>query len=414
MWQGKIDVLLKEFNEFFENNCVPNEVVFMEEVAANRKRGDPFGGVPILDAVKKKAKSCGLWNLFLPAVSGLSQCEYATVAEVMGRIPCFVEAFNCDAPDTGNMEVLHTYGTAEQRKKWLGPLLNGEIRSAFCMTEPDVASSDASNIQCKADLCKRDGIDCWCINGTKWWCTGAGHAKCALFIVLVRTEGDSRHSSHTMLLVPRETSGVSVGRAMEVFGDDDAPRGHFEVFFKNAIVPVTSSTILGPGKGFEIAQGRLGPGRIHHCMRSIGMAERAFTLLVERSLTRKTFGRRLAQHGVVQQWISQCRIEIDQARLLVLHCAQLLDAEGCAIEPNKPKSLRLLQLISMIKVVVPRVACLVIDRAIQTHGAKGLSQDTILHRLYVGQRSLRIADGPDEVHEMNVARYEVKKSFSKL
>lgn len=440
MWSGRFTELREAFLQFFTAECVPNEQLFYEQVASNRKCGRTWDPVPILEDIKAKAKSAGLWNLFLPSVSGLTQREYAIIAETMGRVPCFIDAFNCDAPDTGNMEVLHIYGTDAQKRTWLVPLLSGSIRSAFCMTEPAVASSDATNIACLAEATTNgDGVACWKVNGTKWWSTGAGHSKCAVYIVLVRTSGgaashggaapttnqssssSARHESHTMLIIPRNTPGVSVGRPLEVFGDDDAPRGHFEVHFRDVLVPVVDSTIVGPGKGFEIAQGRLGPGRVHHCMRSIGMAERALELLVARSIARKTFGKRLAQHGMVQHAIARSRIEIDQARLLVLHCADLLDAEGNAAHHNSAvahrgqRSERLLQIISMIKVVAPQMACAVIDRAIQVHGGKGLSQDSILTRLYAGQRSLRIADGPDEVHEMAVARYELKQHLmSKL
>jgi alkylation response protein AidB-like acyl-CoA dehydrogenase len=425
MWKGRFLELRETVARVMEAEVAPNEQLFYQQVAANRAAGKTWDSVPILEALKVKAKAAGLWNLFLPSVSGLTQREYAVLAETMGRVPCFIEAFNCDAPDTGNMEVLHIYGTAAQQQRWLVPLMDGTIRSAFCMTEPAVASSDATNIACVAELCKNsEGVDCWKINGSKWWSTGAGHKHCAVYIVLVRTEKGSdhrkRHTSHTMLLVPRNTPGVTLGRPLEVFGDDDAPRGHFEVNFTDVIVPVIDSTIVGAGKGFEIAQGRLGPGRVHHCMRSIGMAERALDLMVARSVARKAFGKRLAQHGMVQDAIGRSRIEIDQARLLVLRCAELLDEEAAATglslsHDAKPKSERLLQLISMIKVVAPQVACAVIDRSIQVHGAKGLSQDSVLGRLYAGQRSLRIADGPDEVHMMAVARFELKKHLmSKL
>jgi alkylation response protein AidB-like acyl-CoA dehydrogenase len=300
------------------------------------------------------------------------------------------------------METLHLYGNPEQKKKWLAPLLDGTIRSAFCMTEPAVASSDAANISCTA---VRDG-DEYVINGRKWWSSGLGHPRCDLLIVMVKTDptNSNRHRQQSMILVPTNTPGVEKIRALTVFGHDDAPHGHLEVAFTNVRVPVTN-VLRGEGEGFAIAQGRLGPGRIHHCMRAIGMGERALELMVQRAVSREAFGRRLAQHGMVQEQIALSRMELDQARLLVLHCAHLIDTVGTK---------GAFQQIAMIKVVAPRVACAVIDRAIQVHGAAGVSQDTVLTRLYAGQRTLRIADGPDEVHLVTVARVEVARAAKKL
>lgn len=405
MWKGRFAELRDEFNAFFDARIITNELKYYEQLAANRASGNPWQLVPIVTALKEEAKGKNLFNLFLPAVSGLTQYEYAQLAETMGRQPWAVEVFNCDAPDTGNMETLHLYGTDVQKKQWLEPLLSGEIRSAFCMTEKGVASSDATNIATRAVL-SADGKT-YTINGRKWWTSGFGHPNCKILIVMVKTAGDSetnRHKQQSMILVPRDTPGIKAIRPLHVFGSDDAPHGHFEVAFENVVVPA-SNILLGEGRGFEIAQGRLGPGRIHHCMRSIGMAERALELMVLRAAERKTFGKRLLQHGMVQEKIAESRVEIDQARLLVLHAADTIDKFGTK---------RAFQLIAMIKVAAPRAACNAIDRAIQVFGGAGVSQDTVLPMLYIGQRSLRIADGPDEVHLMTIAKVEAKKQLQRV
>ena len=402
MWKGRFAELVTKFDAFFKAKIEPNESVFFEQVEAARKLGNPWVAMPITEELKQAAKAEGLWNLFLPSVSGLTQHEYAQIAEKMGRVPSLVDVFNCDAPDTGNMETLHLYGTPAQKKEWLEPLLEGKIRSAFCMTEPAVASSDAANISCVA---VKDG-DHYVINGRKWWSSGFGHPNCKILIVMAKTSPNhaNRHKQQSMILVPADTPGVKKIRALHVFGHDDAPHGHLEVSFTNVRVPVTN-ILLEEGAGFAIAQGRLGPGRVHHCMRAIGMAERALELMVQRALTREAFGRKLHQHGMVQEQIALSRIELDQARLLVLHCAHLIDTVGTK---------GAFQHIAMIKVVAPRVACNVIDRAIQVHGGAGVSQDSVLSRLYTGQRTLRIADGPDEVHLVTVARFEAGRQAKRL
>jgi len=353
---------------------------------------------PIMESLKKKARAAGLWNLFLPDAehgAGLSNLDYAPLAEITGRSLIAPEVYNCNAPDTGNMEVLAHFGSDAQKSRWLGPLLAGEIRSAFAMTEPDVASSDATNIATRID---RDGTH-YVINGHKWWTTGAMDPRCAVFIVMGVTNPDAEpHRRHAMILVPRDTPGVRIVRALEVFGFDDAPHGHAELIFENARVPA-ENLILGEGRGFEIAQGRLGPGRIHHCMRLIGLAQRALESMIDRAKSRIAFGKLLAAQGMVQDAIAQSRCDIEQARLLTLAAASTLDREG--IKGAKDA-------IGMIKIVAPRMACGVIDRAMQIHGAAGLSGDNFLAHAYAGARALRLADGPDEVHIAALAKSMLK------
>ena len=356
-----------------------------------------------IGALKRKARALGLWNLFLPKYHaegpGLTNLEYAHLAEVMGRYPLSSEACNCSAPDTGNMETIAKYGNAEQKRRWLGPLMNGEIRSVFLMTEPRVASSDATNIETRIELDAR--TDEYVINGRKWWSSGAMDPRCKIGVLMGKTNPAApRHRQQSMVLVPMDAPGITVLRALEVFGYDDAPHGHAEVTFKDVRVP-RANLLLGEGRGFEIAQGRLGPGRIHHCMRAIGSAEVAQDLMVARAQTRTAFGKKLHKHGTVARDIATNRMEIDQARLLVLHCAALIDAHGDARGARKE--------VAMIKVVVPQMACRVIDRALQAHGGAGVCQDFPLAEMYAHMRTLRIADGPDEVHVRTVARLEMRK-----
>ena len=373
-----------------------------EYVAETGKNGDRWTHTPrqveILEGLKAKAKAAGLWNLWrTQAEGGLTTVEYAYLAEEMGKSPIGAEVFNCSAPDTGNMEVLDRYGSPGQKKQWLDPLLDGRIRSAYLMTEPDMASSDATNISMR---CERDGGE-WVLNGEKWWASGAGDPRCRIYIVMVRTGGDDlpKHARHSMILVPAGTPGVTVLRAMEVYGDDDAPHGHMHIRFENVRVP-EDAIILGEGRGFEIAQGRLGPGRIHHCMRAIGQAEMALDLMCRRSLAREAFGRKLAQLGANYDIIAECRMEIEMARLLCLKAAWMMDqGDPRAAAPW----------ISQIKVVAPRVALKVTDEAAQMFGAKGISQDTPLARMWTHLRTLRLADGPDAVHRRQVARAELKR-----
>jgi acyl-CoA dehydrogenase len=377
-------------NAFMDEHIYPNEQRYTAEI----DQGDRWQPLELIDELKQKAKAAGLWNLFLPDISGLSNVDYAPLAETMGRVPWASEVFNCSAPDTGNMEVLHLYGTDEQKERWLKPLLAGEIRSCFSMTEPDVASSDATNI--KASIVG-DG-DYYILNGEKWWSTGGGDARCKLAIFMGKTDETApRHLQQSMVLVPMETPGVVIQRQLDVFGFDDAPIGHSQISFINVRVP-KENVLLGEGRGFEIAQGRLGPGRVHHCMRLIGAAERSLELMCERSDARNAFGKSLAEQGVIRQWIAEARCSIDQARLLVLKAAWRMDTAG-----NKAARKE----IAMIKAVVPQMALNVIDRAIQVHGAAGVSQDTPLAGFWIAARSLRLADGPDEVHLESIARAEL-------
>jgi acyl-CoA dehydrogenase len=381
---------------FMEEHVYRAEPVFERQLEAAADRWD---GLPVMAELKAKAKAAGLWNLFLPRrhyPDALTNLEYAPLCEIMGRSPIGPEPFNCSAPDTGNMETLILYGTGEQKERWLKPLMEGEIRSCFAMTEPAVASSDATNI--RAEI-RRDG-DHYVIRGRKWWTSGAMDRRCKIAIVMGMTDPDAEpYRRQSMVLVPMDTPGVKVVRALSIFGYDDAPHGHAEVDFDNVRVPV-SNILLGEGRGFEIAQGRLGPGRIHHCMRSIGVAERALEDMCRRAISRTAFGRPIADHGVTRHWIAESRIEIDQARLLTLHAAHMMDTVG-----NKAARAE----IAMIKVVAPNVAQKVIDRAIQVCGGAGVSQDFHLAYAYARTRVLRLADGPDEVHRETVAKQELRK-----
>jgi acyl-CoA dehydrogenase len=373
----------------------PNERVYHEQLEHQKTR---WAIPPVMEELKAKARAAGLWNLFLPAHDGgLSNYDYAPLCEVMGRSPIAPEAFNCSAPDVGNMEVLLKYGTPEQKEKWLKPLLAGEIRSGFGMTEPDIASSDATNIQSRI---VRDG-DHYVINGRKWWTTGAPDPRCKIMIFMGKTDPNAaRHLQQSMILVPADTPGVKVVRPLTVFGYDHAPHGHGEVVYENVRVPA-SNMLLGEGRGFEIAQGRLGPGRIHHCMRAIGLAERALETMIYRVKQRVAFGKPLAEQGGIRQEIAESRIEIDQARLLTLNAAAMMDKQG-----NKAARKE----IAMIKVAAPNMALRVIDRAIQAHGAAGVSGDFNLAEAYAHARTLRIVDGPDEVHLEAIAKMELGKN----
>jgi acyl-CoA dehydrogenase len=383
------------------DEIMPLDEEFLAEVG---RGGDRWGFTPrqaeILDGLKAKARERGLWNFWLTGSAsgyGLTTVEYAYLAEEMGKAHLGAETFNCSAPDTGNMEVLERHGSAEHKERWLAPLLVGEIRSAYLMTEPDVASSDATNISMR---CERDGDD-YVLNGEKWWASGAGDPRCKIYIVMVKTGGDDepKHRRHSMVLVQAGTAGVSKLRPMQVYGDDDAPHGHMHLKFENVRVPV-SNLILGEGRGFEIAQGRLGPGRIHHCMRAIGQAERALELMCTRSLRREAFGKKLAELGANFDIIAECRMEIEMARLLCLKAAWMIDqGDARAAAPW----------ISQIKVVAPRVALKVTDEAVQMFGAQGISQDTPLARSWTHLRTLRLVDGPDAVHRRQIARAELKK-----
>ena len=388
---------------FMDEHIYPNEARFFEEIAANRAKGNAWVPTQIVEELKPKAQAAGLWNLFLPkstrAPQGLSNLEYAPLCEIMGRVPFAAEIFNCSAPDTGNMETLERYASESLKDEWLEPLLRGEIRSAFLMTEPDVASSDATNIECEI---RRDG-DHYVINGRKWWSSGAGDPRCAVYIVMGKTNPDAgRHEQQSMVVVPANAPGITVVRALSVFGYDDAPHGHMEVTLKNVRVPV-DNMLLGEGRGFEIAQGRLGPGRIHHCMRTIGIAERALELMCQRLNTRVAFGREVARQTVWQERIAESRCMIEQARLLTLKAAHMMDTVGNKVAKAE---------IAMIKIVAPQMACQIIDWAIQAHGGGGVSQDFPLAYAYAHQRTLRLADGPDEVHRNSLAKLELAKHLA--
>ena len=390
----KVTDLQTRLRAFMNEHVYPNEAEFERQVAT----GDRWQPVQLVEDLKPKAREAGLWNLFLPDErgAGLTNLEYAPLCETMGRVHWAPEVFNCSAPDTGNMEVLARYGTPQQQQRWLEPLLAGEIRSCFCMTEPDVASSDATNVRSSVH---RDG-DSYVLNGRKWWSSGAADPRCKVAIFMGKSDPEApKHKQQSMILVPLETPGVTIERVLNVFGYDHAPHGHAEISFDNVRVPA-ANMILGEGRGFEIAQGRLGPGRIHHCMRLVGQAERALEAMCRRALQRETFGRRVAEHGVVRADIARSRIEIEQARLLTLQAAHLMDTVG-----NKAARAE----ISMIKVVAPSMALGVIDRAIQVFGGAGVSNDTFLAAAWANARTLRLADGPDEVHVESVAKLELRK-----
>ena len=394
-YSPRVQDLRKRLLAFMDEHIYPNEAKYHAHVRGD-KRWQP---VPVIEELKPLARKAGLWNLFLPhskrAPEGLSNLEYAPLCEIMGRTHWAPEVFNCSAPDTGNMDTIERYGTEEQKTQWLEPLLRGEIRSAFLMTEPAVASSDATNIQMHI---KREGND-YVLNGRKWWSSGAGDPRCKVYIVMGKTNPDSpsKHNQQSMILVPQGTPGVKILRHLPVFGYDDAPHGHMEIEFKDVRVPA-SSILLGEGRGFEIAQGRLGPGRIHHCMRSIGAAERALEMMCKRATQRVAFGRPVSEQGVTRERIAEARIMIDSARFLVLHAAWKMDKVG-----NKEARKE----IAMIKVLAPNMACKVIDMAMQVHGGGGVSDDFGLANMYAHQRTLRFADGPDEVHRNAIAKQEI-------
>jgi acyl-CoA dehydrogenase len=393
-YSGKVNDLQRRLQSFMDEYIYPNEQRHYDEIERNR-----WSSAPVIEELKPKARALGLWNLFLPDQehgAGLTNLEYAPLCEIMGRSMIGPEVFNCSAPDTGNMEVLARYGTAEQKGRWLKPLLAGEIRSCFAMTEPAVASSDATNIEASI---VRQG-DEYVINGRKWWSSGAGDPRCKVAIFMGKTDRTAmRHQQQSMVLVPMPTAGLKIERLLTVFGYDHAPHGHGEITFENVRVPV-SNMLLGEGRGFEIAQGRLGPGRIHHCMRCIGVAERALETMCKRVQARVAFGKPLAEQGTIRADIAQSRMEIEQARLLTLNAAYMMDTVG-----NKEARAE----IAMIKVVAPNAALRVLDRAIQAHGAAGVSQDTFLAGAWANARTLRLADGPDEVHTESIAKLELQK-----
>ncbi|MBH1965498.1 MAG: acyl-CoA dehydrogenase family protein [Comamonadaceae bacterium] len=397
-YSAKTKELQARLLAFMDEHIYPNESVYLEEIAANRAKGNAWIPTRIIEELKPKARAAGLWNLFLPkssrAPQGLSNLEYAPLCEIMGRVPWAPEVFNCSAPDTGNMETLERYGSEDNKDQWLEPLLRGEIRSAFLMTEPAVASSDATNIECSM---RREG-DEYVINGRKWWSSGVGDPRCAILIVMGKTDTEApRHSQQSMILVPTNTKGVNVIRPLTIFGYDDAPHGHMEVELKDVRVPV-GNLLVGEGKGFSIAQGRLGPGRIHHCMRSIGVAERALELMCQRLNKRVAFGKPLSAQGVWRERIAESRCMIEQARLLTLKAAYMMDTVGNKVAQAE---------IAMIKIVAPNMSLQIIDWAMQAHGAAGISGDTPLAYAYAYQRTLRFADGPDEVHRNALAKMEL-------
>jgi acyl-CoA dehydrogenase len=400
--------LQRQLLRFMDEHIYSAEPRYEQEIADNTKAGKRWTPLQTIEQLKPKARAQGLWNLFLPPTAGgkdsksngrefgLSNGDYAPLAEIMGRVPWSSEVFNCSAPDTGNMETIERYGSEALKKQWLEPLLDGKIRSAFAMTEPAVASSDATNIEARIE---RDGGD-YVINGRKWWTSGAGDPRCKIFVFMGKTDPEApRHSQQSMVLVPAETPGITIVRPLNVFGYDDAPHGHMEVLFENVRVPI-ENILLGEGRGFEIAQGRLGPGRIHHCMRLIGLAERSLELMCKRASSRVAFGRTIAEQGVTRERIAEARCQIDMARLLTLKTAWLMDVAG-----NKAAKSE----IAMIKVVAPNMACQVIDWAMQVHGGGGVSDDFPLAGYYAGARTLRFADGPDEVHRNAIAKMELGK-----
>lgn len=387
--------LTDKVRTFIDNEIIPAEATYAQQV----EDGGRWCVPPVIEELKEKARAAGIWNMFLPDSKGgfgLSNLDYAPIAELLGRSGIASETFNCSAPDTGNMEILERFGTDEHKERWLQPLLDGKIRSAFAMTEPAVASSDATNIEFSIT---RDGDD-YVINGRKWWTSGIMDPRCEVLIFMGKTDPSAPlHQQQSMILVPRDADGITIERFLPVFGYDDAPHGHGVVNFENVRVP-TSNILLGEGRGFEIAQARLGPGRIHHCMRSIGAAERALEALCARADDRVTFGSKLADKGVVQEQIANSRIEIEQARLLVYKAAWMMDKYGNKVARSE---------IAQIKVAVPNMALKVIDRAIQVHGGGGVSSDFPLAKAFASQRTLRLADGPDEVHRRTIARLEIKK-----
>jgi acyl-CoA dehydrogenase len=395
-YSKKVEDLRVRLNAFMDEFVYPNETIYHQQVEAAEDR---WTNPPIMEELKAKARDAGMWNMFLPESehgANLSNLEYAPLCEIMGRSTIAPEVFNCAAPDTGNMEVLDRYGTDEQKKEWLEPLLAGKIRSAFAMTEPRVASSDATNIESRI---VRDGDEC-VINGHKWWTSGAGSPRCKIIIFMGKTDPEAeRHAQQSMILVPRDTPGVNVLRPLTVYGYDHAPKGHWEVKFEDVRVPA-SNMLLGDGRGFEIAQGRLGPGRIHHCMRLIGVAERSLEAMCARAKDRIAFGKPVAEQGAVTEAIARSRMEIEQARLLTLKAAYMMDTVG-----NKAARSEIAQ----IKVIAPNMALDVIDRAVQVHGGGGVSQDFGLAHAWAASRTLRLADGPDEVHRAAVAKHELRK-----
>ena len=399
-YSPKVKQLQQRLLAFMDAHIYPNEARFLEEVATNRAKGNPWIPTEVIEELKPKAREQGLWNLFLPrserAPEGLSNLEYAPLCEIMGRVGWAPEVFNCSAPDTGNMETLERYASEALKDEWLEPLLAGRIRSAFLMTEPAVASSDATNIECSI---RHDG-DHYVINGRKWWSSGAGDPRCRVHIVMGKTDPDAaRHAQQSMILVPADTPGITLVRPLTVFGYDDAPHGHMEVELKDVRVPA-SNLLLGEGRGFEIAQGRLGPGRIHHCMRSIGAAERALELMCQRLNSRVAFGRKLSEQGVWRERVAEARMLIEQARLLTLKAAYMMDTVGNKVAKAE---------IAMIKVVAPNVALKELDWAIQAHGGAGVSQDFPLAQRWTWERALRLADGPDEVHRNAIAKLELAR-----
>jgi acyl-CoA dehydrogenase len=401
-YSDKVQRLRARLDEFMRAEIYPAEPIYAAQLAEIRQRF-PWDSPPVMQELKKKARAAGFWNMFLPQSengAGLTNLEYAPLAELLGRSPIASEACNCSAPDTGNMELLERYATPEHKKRWLEPLLAGEIRSAFAMTEPTVASSDATNIECSIT---RDG-DSYLLNGRKWWVSGAADARCKLLIVIGKTAPDhaNRHRQQSMILVPRDAPGVQVLRSLRVFGYDDAPHGHAEIVFEKVRVPA-EYLLGGEGEGFAIAQARLGPGRIHHCMRAIGLAERALSLLCRRTSTRATFGRKISEQTVTLERIASARIQIDSARLLVLNAAHLMDTVG-----NKAAAKQ----IAMIKVAIPAMACQVLDWAIQAHGGAGVCEDFPLAAGYAHARTLRLADGPDEVHSNQIGRLELAQQLA--
>jgi len=404
-YSPKTKELQAKLLQFMDDHIYPNEGTYAAELEANTAAGKRWSALKTIENLKPKAQAAGLWNLFLPVDSaaasgydgaGLTNQEYAPLAEIMGRVPWASEVFNCSAPDTGNMETIARYGSEENKARWLKPLLEGKIRSAFAMTEPAVASSDATNIETRIE---RQG-DEYLINGRKWWISGAADPRCAVFITMGKTDPEApKHSQQSMVLVPANTPGIRIVRPLNVLGYDDAPHGHVEMTFENVRVPV-SNILLGEGRGFEIAQGRLGPGRIHHCMRLIGLAERALELMCKRASSRTAFGKTVAQQTVTQERIAEARCKIDMARLLTLKAAWLMDVAGNKVAKTE---------IAMIKVVAPSMACQVIDWAMQVHGGGGMSDDFPLAYAYANARTLRFADGPDEVHRNAIAKWELGK-----